>query len=326
MPDGTAAPTPASAPAPAVAAGMIAYEATAITTPRPRRRFSIDTLLFHVGLLLVCTAFLLPIIWMASTSLKTLEQTGEYPPRFTPAPWRPQNYLDVFRHPNFRMAAYTRNTLIVALVTVAGVTLSSAIAAYGFARIRFAGRSLLFGIMLATIMIPFPVIMVALFRMFRWIDEHTAAVLGPDNFLQMLGTFKPLWLPAWFGQAFSIFLLRQFFMTIPTELSEAARIDGCSEFGIFWRIILPLARPALAVVALFAFMGAWNDFLGPLVYLQRPEQYTLALGLQAFQSQHGGTEWNLLMTASLLVCMPVLVLFFLTQRTFIKGITTTGGK
>jgi multiple sugar transport system permease protein len=133
-------------------------------------------------------------------------------------------------------------------------------------------------------------------------------------------------LPAFFGSAFNIFLLRQFFMTLPLELSEAAQIDGCSEIGIFWRIIIPLARPALSVVALFTFMGAWNDFLGPLVYIQDPSQYTLALGLQTFQSQHGGTEWNLLMAASVLVIIPVIILFFLAQKTFIQGIATTGMK
>ncbi len=295
----------------------------------PRARSSaipIDAVLFHVGLLCVCLAFLLPFVWMLSTSLKTLEGTSEYPPRFVPHPFQPQNYLDVFRHSRFRFATYTRNTLIVAFLTVAGTVVSSSLAAYAFARIPFRGRGVLFVIMLATIMIPFPVTMVSLFRIFRWMDVHTIAWLGRDNPLRMLGTFKPLWLPAWFGQAFSIFLLRQFFMTLPNELSEAARIDGCGEFAIFWRIILPLARPALAVVALFAFMAAWNDFLGPLVYLQLPDQYTLALGLQSFQSQHGGTEWHLLMTASLLVCLPVIVLFFLTQRTFIQGIATTGGK
>ena len=142
----------------------------------------------------------------------------------------------------------------------------------------------------------------------------------------MLGTFRPLWIPAFFGSAFNIFLLRQFFITIPEELSEAARIDGCSELAIFFRIMLPLARPALAVVALFAFMGAWNDFLGPLIYIQRPEQYTLALGLQAFQSQHGGTEWNLLMAAAILVLAPIIILFFFIQKTFIQGIATTGMK
>jgi len=132
--------------------------------------------------------------------------------------------------------------------------------------------------------------------------------------------------PAFFGSAFSIFLLRQFFLTIPTELSDAARIDGCSEFGIYWRIVLPLAKPALAVVALFHFLYAWNDFLGPLIYLTRPETYTMSLGLQQYQSQHGGSEWHLLMAASVLLVLPIVILFFLTQRTFIQGISTTGTK
>src|SRR5207244_5228424 len=132
---------------------------------------------------------------------------------------------------------------------------------------------------------------------------------------------------SFFGNAFNILLRRQFFLTIPDELSEAARIDGCSEFAIYWRIILPLAKPALIVIALFTFMGAWNDFLGPLVYLQRPEQYTLALGLQTLQGTGGATtEWTQLMAGSVLVILPVLILFFLTQRTFIQGIATTGIK
>jgi multiple sugar transport system permease protein len=183
---------------------------------------------------------------------------------------------------------------------------------------RFFGRRFLFGLMLSSMMLPFPVTMVSLFAIFRWLGDHTG--------MPWLGTFKPLWVPAWFGSAFNIFLLRQFFLTIPNELSEAARIDGCSDLGIFWRIILPLSRPALAVVALFAFLAAWNDFLGPLVYLQRPEQFTLALGLQNFQSKAGGTSWHLLMAASTLVVLPTLMLFFLAQRTFIEGIKTTGSK
>ncbi|MGD0767937.1 MAG: carbohydrate ABC transporter permease [Tepidisphaeraceae bacterium] len=280
----------------------------------------------HLGLICVCAGYLLPFIWMVSTSLKAGSQTQQVPPQFIPHPWKWHNYLDVFTHPTFHATLYTRNTLVIAILTVVGTTLSSAIVAYGFARIPFRGRGVLFGIMLATIMIPFPVTMVSVFRIFRWMDLHTAAWWGPDNALQMLGTFKPLWLPAWFGSAFNIFLLRQFFMTLPRELSEAARIDGCTEFAIFWRVVLPLAKPALAVVALFSFMGVWNDFLGPLVFIQRPEQYTLALGLQAFQSRIGGTPWQLLMAASTLVCMPTLILFFLAQRTFIEGIATTGGK
>jgi multiple sugar transport system permease protein len=293
---------------------------------RARLRIPWNALSIHAGLLCICAGFFLPFLWMISTSLKTVQATGDYPPHLIPHPWQPQNYTALFHHPTFLMALFTRNTLIIAILTVIGTTLSSAVVAYGFARIEFRGRNVLFGIMLATIMIPFPVTMVSLFRIFRWMDQHTALMFGPDNALQMLGTFKPLWLPAWFGNAFSIFLLRQFFRTVPKEISEAARIDGCSEFGIFCRIIVPLARPALAVVALFAFMGAWNDFLGPLVFLQEPSQYTLALGLQAFQSQLGGTEWHLLMAASTLVCVPVVLLFLLTQRTFIEGIATTGGK
>jgi multiple sugar transport system permease protein len=280
----------------------------------------------HLGLLVICAAFLLPFLWMVSTSLKTVAQTTQSPPQFIPHPWQPGNYVEIFHHPTFHAVLFTRNTLWIAILTVLGSTISSAIAAYGFARIPFRGRGTLFALLLATIMIPFPVVMISQFRIFRWIDIHTANLLGPDNLFQMLGTFKPLWLPAWFGSAFNIFLLRQFFVTIPTELSEAARIDGCSEFGIFWRIILPLARPALAVVALFSFLGAWNDFLAPLVYLQRPNQYTLALGLEAFQNRVGGTEWHLLMAASVFVCIPTLLLFVLAQRTFIRGIATTGGK
>lgn len=272
----------------------------------------------HLGLLCIALGFLLPMVWMVSTSLKPVEKTMEFPPRLIPDPVVPQNYWKVLTHEKLDFLLFARNTLIIAVLAVAGTTVSSAIVAYGFAKIRFRGRGLLFAVMLATMMIPFPVVMVSLFAIFRFIGDCTP--------VQMLGTFRPLWLPAWFGSAFNIFLLRQFFLTIPEELSEAARIDGCSEWGIFWRIILPLSRPALAVVALFTFMWAWNDFLGPLVYLQDPSQYTLALGLQTFQSQHGGTEWHLLMAASVLIILPVIVLFFLTQKTFIQGIATTGLK
>ncbi|MCS7032523.1 MAG: carbohydrate ABC transporter permease [Phycisphaerae bacterium] len=284
----------------------------------------LNLLLVHLALLLISAGFALPFLWMVSTSLKPLDAVapttleGHSSLSLIPDPVVWTNYLDVIHNRRMDFPLYTRNTLLIAVLAVIGNTLTSALCAYGFAKIRFKGRGLLFAVMLATMMIPFPVVMVSIFSIFRWIGDHTP--------LQMLGTFRPLWLPAWFGSAFSIFLLRQFFLTLPDELCEAARIDGCSEAGIFFRIMLPLARPALAVVALFTFMGVWNDFLGPLVYLQRPEQFTLALGLHTFQSQHGGTQWNLLMAASVLVILPVIVLFFLTQRTFIQGIATTGMK
>jgi len=271
-----------------------------------------------VAVMIVCAGYLLPLVWMLSTSLKRVDLTSTNPPQLIPHPFMPENFAKVITSNKVDFPLCTRNTLVIAALTVAGTTLSSAIVAYGFAKIKFRGRGTLFVLMLSTMMIPFPVMMLPLFIVFRFIGDHTP--------IQMLGTFKPLWLPAWFGSAFSIFLLRQFFMTVPDDISEAARIDGCSEWGIFWRIMLPLSRPALSVVALFTFMGAWNNFLGPLIYLQRPEQYTLALGLQAFQSQQGGTDWNLLMAASLLVMLPVIVLFFLTQKTFIQGIATTGLK
>jgi multiple sugar transport system permease protein len=207
---------------------------------------------------------------------------------------------------------YLANTLTVCLLGCIGTVLSSSIVAYGFSRIRWKGRDKIFWVVLATMMIPFPVTMIPMFGVFR--------TLGWIN------TLKPLWVPAFFASAFNVFLLRQFFLTIPHELSDAARIDGCSEFGIFWRIILPLAKPALAVVALFHFLYAWNDFMGPLIYLTKPDTFTLSLALQQYQSRHGGSEWHLLMAMSALILMPVLVLFFFTQKTFIQGISTTGVK
>jgi multiple sugar transport system permease protein len=204
------------------------------------------------------------------------------------------------------------NSAFVGIFGVLGAVLSNAIIAYGFARIRWRGRDVLFAITMATMMVPFPVLMVPLYGIFRS--------------LGWIGTLKPLWAPAFFGNAFNIFLMRQFFLTIPEELSEVARIDGCSEWKIFWHVILPLSKPVLAVVALFQFLGSWNDFMGPLLYLTRKHTFTLALALQNYQSQHGGVQWHYLMAASAVMIFPIIVLFFLTQKTFIKGIATTGLK
>lgn len=207
---------------------------------------------------------------------------------------------------------YLSNTLTLCFLTVLGTVVSCSLVAYGFSRIEWPGRDKVFLVVLGTMMIPFPVIMVPLYGLFR------------D--LGWIGSLKPLWVPTLFASAFNVFLLRQFFMTIPKELSEAARIDGCSEFRIFWGVILPLAKPALTVVALFQFLATWNDFLGPLIYLTDQKDYTLALGLQFFQSQTGGTQWHYLMAASTLVVAPVIVLFFLAQRVFIEGVSMSGLK
>ncbi|MBI2297400.1 MAG: carbohydrate ABC transporter permease [Armatimonadetes bacterium] len=273
--------------------------------------------LVHLVLIAGSLVCLFPLLWMISTSLKPITETMTLPPRWIPSVWQWVNYPRAVMYQSDKLGyipflVYAQNTLYLAVLGVTGCVLSNAVVAYGFSRIRWRGRETLFAITLATMMIPFPVTMVPMYVLYR----H----------LHWIGTFKPLWVGAWCGGAFNIFLLRQFFMTIPQELSEAARVDGCSEWRIFWRIILPLAKPALAVVALFHFMYVWNDFLGPLIYLQDQRQFTLALGLQAYQSQHGGTEWNMLMAAATIMVLPIIVLFFFAQKTFIQGISVTGLK
>jgi multiple sugar transport system permease protein len=233
------------------------------------------------------------------------------PPRWIPSVIQWHNYGDAIREMKY-FWRYAGNTLFLCVMNVLGTVSSSALAAYGFSRIPWPGRDKLFLVLLATMMIPFPVVMVPIYSLFK----H----------LGWIGTFLPLWVPSFFAGAFNVFLLRQFFLTIPTDITEAARIDGCNELQIFWKIILPLSRPALLVVALFQFMFTWNDFLGPLVYLTEQNHFTLALGLQNFQSENGGTAWNLLMAASAMVMLPVIILFFFTQKSFIQGIATTGSK
>ncbi len=207
---------------------------------------------------------------------------------------------------------FLSNTLIVCVLGVIGTVLSNAIVAYGFARLHWRGRDAFFALTLATLMVPFPVLMVPLYGVFRE--------------LHWIGTLMPLWVPAFFGSAFNIFLMRQFFLTIPEELSEAARIDGASEWTIFWRVVLPLSKPVLAVAALFHFLYAWNDFMGPFLYLTRKETFTLSVALQNYQSQLGGVQWHYLMAASAVTMLPIVVLFFFAQKTFIQGIATTGSK
>lgn len=285
--------------------------------PSAKRGRQMNVALTHVVLVALSLVFFMPLLWMLTTSLKPIEETMTSPPHWIPSHFLWENYPKAIAYHSDELGflpfvVYARNTLIITILAVGGSVASNAIVAYSFARIKWPGRDTFFAVTLATMMVPFPVVMVPTFSLFRW--------------LGWVGTFRPLWVPAFFASAFSIFLLRQFFRTIPMELSEAATIDGCSEFKIFTDVVLPLARPALMVVALFTFMGSWNDFLGPLIYLVDQKTFTLSVGLQAYQSQHGGTPWNLLMAASLLVILPVIVIFFFAQKLFIQGIATSGLK
>lgn len=222
----------------------------------------------------------------------------------------PQNYSVALSRISFGTALL--NTLFLCLMCVAGVVISSLIVAYGFAFIEFRGREFLFKLTLATMMIPFPVVMVPLYLLYR------------D--LGWVGTFKPLWVWSWFGSAFFIFLLRQFLLGLPRDLLDAARVDGCSELEILWRVVVPLSKPVLAIIALFQFLGTWKDFMGPLIYLGNKSQFTLSLALQSFSSEQGGTPWHLLMAASTVFSLPLIVLFFLTVKTFIRSVAMTGMK
>lgn len=271
----------------------------------------------QLPLILMAALFSIPFLFMVMTSLKTLPESGEFPPNWLPRDPQWGNYARVWNHEKIDFPVFARNTVIIALLTTLGTVVSSSLAAYGFAKIRFRGRGPLFVLLLSTMMIPFPVLMVATFSLFRWVHEHTP--------FAMMGTYRPLWLPAWFGSAFNIFLLRQFFVTVPDELIEAAKIDGAGEFQIYWRIMLPMAIPAIVTVAFFTFMGAWNDFLGPILYIQRPEQYTLAVGLDSFNGQVK-TQWNFLMAAALMTIAPVVVIYFILQKAIRQGIATTGLK
>lgn len=240
-----------------------------------------------------------------TASRKDLKKVREVKPRWENYPEAVQYLPPETNHG----LVFLGNTLLLTTLTVAGTLLSSSLVAYSFARLRFPGRDALFVVLLATMMIPGAVTMMPQFLIFRglgWID-----------------TLQPLWVPAFFGSAFNIFLLRQFFMSVPTELEDAAKIDGCGPFGIYWRVMLPLVKPALAAIAIMGTLGAWNNFQGPLIYLSSPERMPLAYALQLYQQQNSG-EPGLLMAASVMVLLPILILFFFTQRYFIEGVSLTG--
>lgn len=261
-------------------------------------------------MILMCIIFLIPLFWMVSTSLKTPEQIFADDIRWLPSPIAWSNYLKAIQQVDLLNAL--KNTLFISLLNVIGVLISSSLAAYAFAVLKWKFRDIFFYLTLATMMLPEMVTLIPQFIIFQKLGWY--------------GTYLPLIAPYFCGNAFYIFLLRQFFMSIPKELYEAASMDGCSDFTIYRKIYLPLSIPALSVVALFQFLVSWNDLMKPSIYLIDQNQYTLSLALQQFKAQHGGTEWTLLMAATTLTVLPILLIFFLAQKTFIQGIKMTGIK
>lgn len=264
---------------------------------------------------LLAIVFALPFLWMISLSLQNPVQFTTYPPTWIPKPLTWGNYPHAMTMPRRPFALYFRNSFIYTFGATAGVVISSALVAYGFARLKFKGRDALFVLVLSTMMLPAQVTLIPryiLFQKLGWIDS-----------------MRPLIVPAWFGSAFDIFLLRQFFMTIPRELDEAAILDGCDYFGILWRIIMPLAKPALVTVVAFSIVATWNDFMGPLIFLNSTEKVTVAVGLSLLSQMAGDsgfTDMGLVMAASVASLAPMIALFLIAQRYFVTGIAMTGLK
>jgi len=267
--------------------------------------------LAYLVLSVLALVFITPLLWLLSSSLHDLNGVFEIPFRWIPANPQVQNYHDAMTIVPF--GRYLLNTGVITSLVIFGTVISSTLVAYGFARLQFRGRKQLFGLCIATMLLPGQVTIIPLYVIFAklgWVD-----------------TFLPLIVPAFFGSPFYIFLLRQFLLTIPAEYDEAALLDGASRFRIYWNIILPQARPAIATVIVFSFIGCWNDFFNPLIYINSFEKATLTLGLNLLKTQiigAGVTQWHIIMAASVLVLIPNIVVFFLAQRHFIKGINAGG--
>jgi multiple sugar transport system permease protein len=272
--------------------------------PRTWSRNQRQRALSRLILIPMAILYVIPYYWMIITSFKSNEELGRTPPSLWPSTFQVSNFHDAVTTIPF--GQFLTNTLIITALTIVGAVISNSLIAYGFSRVEWPGRDTIFYVVIATVFIPFPVLIVSLFDIF--------ANLGWVN------TFLPLIVPVFLGNAFWIFLMRQFLMQIPMEISDAARIDGANELQIAYQVILPLAKPAIAVIAIFAAISAWNDFLGPLLYLQDESKYTLSIGLTFFRSQHD-VQFNLLMAASTIVVLPVVVIFLAFQRSFIDGLT-----
>ncbi|HHA4368483.1 carbohydrate ABC transporter permease [Enterococcus faecium] len=265
-------------------------------------------ILSYVLMTVIGIILIIPLLWMVFTSLKPMEEIVRYPPTFFPEKIVWENYLDTIAA--FPFWRYARNTLFITVLVVIGNVLSNSFIAYGFAKIDFPGKKLMFALVLSTMMIPGFVTMIPQYVLFSKIG--------------WVGTYLPLIVPSFFGNAFNIFLMRQFYLSINNELIEAAEIDGANHLYIWSHLMLPLTKPALITIAINSFNAAWNDFLGPLLYIQDQEKYTLQIGLQVFQNQ-ATTQWNYLMAGATLVLIPTILLFFFAQRYFIEGMDLTGG-
>ncbi len=273
-----------------------------------KRQQLIGKIFVYIILILVSMVLIAPLLWMLSTSLKPMTEIVQFPPTLIPESIQWDNYLHTVQaFPFFR---YMQNTMFITAFVVAGNILSNSFIAYGFAKIDFPGKNILFALVLATMMVPGFVTMIPQYILFTQIG--------------WVGTYLPLIVPSFFGSAFYIFLMRQFYMSVNNELIEAAQIDGANHLYIWSRLMLPLTKPALITIGIMSFNGAWNDFLGPLLYITREENYTLQIGLQSFQSQ-STTQWNYLMAGATLVMIPTILLFFFAQKYFIEGMDLTGG-
>jgi len=269
----------------------------------------VGTFLVYAILLIGAVIVMVPLWWMITTAFKRPSEVFSFPPTLLPKVIRWQNFPEVLSKAPF--GRWFLNTSWVVLMDLGGTLLSASMVGFSFARLRWRGRDFMFLITLATMMLPQAVTIIPrylIFQQLHWLD-----------------TYLPLWVPSWFGYGFFIFLMRQFYMTLPFDLDDAARIDGCSHLGIWWRIAIPLSKPALAACGIFTFNATWNDFMGPLIYISSQKKLTLALGLLSFRGPHV-TDWHYLMASSLIAMMPVIILFFFAQKYFIQGVVFTGIK
>jgi ABC-type glycerol-3-phosphate transport system permease component len=290
---------------------------------RSRAGGSVSRALLYLGVTLAALAFMGPFIFTVSSSLKAPSEMHVFPPTLFPAVPQWSNYLDIFQIQYVPYALFYRNTIIITLTALVGAVASASATAYGFARFRWPGRDICFVILLATLILPEEVVLIPKFLMFHLVPT---ALIGQT----LIDTWWPLIVPSWFGGgAFSVFLLRQFFMQLPRELDEAAVIDGASSLQIFVNVILPLSKPGLATVGIFSFLGHWNDFIHPLIYLNTPAKYPLSVGLRWLIQQPTDPTVprdNLFLAASVLMLLPAVILFFTMQRYFIQGVVMSGIK